>query len=228
MLGCMQAAVERRGCMRRRIAVVFDERVWRLERHTEGEDWWQRVLRHRESGMAVEVVNVHLPHRQYDLQAYVKPLVEVGQPRVRWAATSTRTFGTATERRAALASFLAHWGMSDVQPKIPAEWTHEQWGIRRRLDYILRHGMRALTSCVARHVANRSDHTPTVMRASMQCTARTCKRETHRVAVGWRPHACEAYADDAHASCFGPDSSSRRVEGAGVGQRSGAGESNRP
>lgn len=81
-LGCMQAAVARRGRTRRRAAVVFDERVWRLERHTEGEDWWQGVLRHRETSAAVEVVSAHLPHRQYDLQAYVRPLVEVGEPSV--------------------------------------------------------------------------------------------------------------------------------------------------
>lgn len=82
---------------------------------------------------------------------------------------------------------------------------------------------------VARHVANRSDHTPIVMRATVSCTARASRCETRLIVRGWRPNNSEAFARDVHCVCFGPDSSSQRVEGSGVGgQRSGGEVSVRP
>lgn len=70
VLGRMQAIVAKQGRTRRRVAMAFDEVEWRFEGEHSGEGWLQCVVRHRESGQAVEVVNLHLPHKQYDVQVF--------------------------------------------------------------------------------------------------------------------------------------------------------------
>lgn len=97
VLGFIQAVVARRGRTRRRVAIAFEAGVWRLETQSDGEGWLQCVLRHRVSQQIVKVVNV--PHKQYNLQSFVKPLTEINQTSVArrivgGEATSTKTVGT--------------------------------------------------------------------------------------------------------------------------------------
>lgn len=80
VLGRMQAVVAKRGRTRRRVAVVFDEKVLKLERQDDGEDWLQVVLRHRESAQALELVNVHLADKQYELEVFARPMADIKAP----------------------------------------------------------------------------------------------------------------------------------------------------
>lgn len=194
VLGRMPTVVAKQGRTRRRVAMVFDEKVWKVERQHEGEDWLQVVLRHREPAQAIEIVHVHLAHKQCELEIFARPLTEIRAPsmtrRVVGGDFNEDGWDCTTEKRTALESFLKRWGVAHLLEQVPRDWTHEQWGteIRRRLYFVLGCEMADMKWSVAQHVPNRSDHNPTILCAKVGGKRCARNEDTRRVARGWLPY----------------------------------------